>query len=78
MDDINRKWLERVAQAKPGQDLPDNLFGELDGMKCGWGPAMSAMAQAALDVIDDQVRSFELRNRALAGAHPSGATWRPI
>ncbi|MET4033032.1 MULTISPECIES: hypothetical protein [Bradyrhizobium] len=42
MDEIDRKRPEWVAQPRPGQDWPDDLFGELDGTKCGWGPAMSA------------------------------------
>jgi hypothetical protein len=63
MDESNRKRLEWVANAKAGQDFPRDLF-ESEEAPGSWAAAMSAMAQAALDEIADQERSFDLRHSA--------------
>lgn len=68
MDEINRKRLEWVATAEIGTTFDENLFGPIDGMGNGWGPALSEAAQAALDELES-MRRWKAEHIA---------DWRPI
>lgn len=60
MDEIHRKRLEWMAQAKPGQMWDETLFP--GGSEWQWGKHISETSQAALDEIDRlHARIEELR-----------------
>lgn len=74
MDEINRKRLEWVANAEIGaMDWGGDLFVTDGNPGAGWGKAMSAAAQAALDEIAELDRTKGLLSQLM-----EEWTWRPI